>query len=283
MKKFVHFFSLALLTFVCVQASDHSKTSGELQVGYEKSNPVDDQIIGYSTTIRPFRISGIRLEIEHFKNKTIVHNYGHGGSGLTLSWGCAQHVAQLVEQELAQTRQETKQIIAVIGAGVIGLSVVHELLEKGYSVNVYARKFPHHMGQNVGGGAIRTFGLSQGQDQELLKKLETVSRERFEKCAHDKQPEFCGVKEVVDFKNSSDEKVSEKSLLVVDVNQYMNDLFEKGQKKGAQFVLKVFTTKDEVAQLQESVVVNCTGYGAKDLFADQDVYPMRGHTDLLAH
>ena len=32
------------------------------------------------------------------KQLAVVHNYGHGGSGITLHWGCAAHVVQLVKQ-----------------------------------------------------------------------------------------------------------------------------------------------------------------------------------------
>jgi D-amino-acid oxidase len=43
--------------------------------------------------LRPFRKSGVRLERERLSDgRTVVHNYGHGGSGFTLSWGCAQEV-----------------------------------------------------------------------------------------------------------------------------------------------------------------------------------------------
>ena len=43
--------------------------------------------------LRPFRKSGVRLEAEKLRDgRIIIHNYGHGGSGFTLSWGCAREV-----------------------------------------------------------------------------------------------------------------------------------------------------------------------------------------------
>ena len=50
--------------------------------------------------LRPFREGGVRLQIE--PGTRIVHNYGHGGAGVTLSWGCAHEIAQLAEALLAQ-------------------------------------------------------------------------------------------------------------------------------------------------------------------------------------
>lgn len=48
--------------------------------------------------LRPFRSQSVRLE--HEPGTTIIHNYGHGGAGVSLSWGCAQHVATLATQLL---------------------------------------------------------------------------------------------------------------------------------------------------------------------------------------
>ena len=46
--------------------------------------------------LRPFRKSGVRVCIERLADgRTVVHNYGHGGSGFTLSWGCAREVVDL--------------------------------------------------------------------------------------------------------------------------------------------------------------------------------------------
>lgn len=46
--------------------------------------------------LRPFREDGVRVERE--PGSRIVHNYGHGGSGVTFSWGCAAEVVTLVEE-----------------------------------------------------------------------------------------------------------------------------------------------------------------------------------------
>jgi D-amino-acid oxidase len=46
--------------------------------------------------LRPFRRSGVRLERGRLADgRTVIHNYGHGGSGFTLSWGCAEAVFAL--------------------------------------------------------------------------------------------------------------------------------------------------------------------------------------------
>ncbi len=47
--------------------------------------------------LRPAR-KEIRLEAEKFGKKTVIHNYGHGGAGFTLSWGCAQNVLEIAEE-----------------------------------------------------------------------------------------------------------------------------------------------------------------------------------------
>jgi D-amino-acid oxidase len=46
--------------------------------------------------LRPFRKSGVRLERDRLRDgRTVIHNYGHGGAGFTLSWGCGREVLDL--------------------------------------------------------------------------------------------------------------------------------------------------------------------------------------------
>ncbi len=49
--------------------------------------------------LRPFRKSGVCLNHERLSDgRAVIHNYGHGGSGFTLSWGCAEEVLALAQQ-----------------------------------------------------------------------------------------------------------------------------------------------------------------------------------------
>lgn len=57
----------------------------------------EDDILNVVCGLRPVR-SSVRLEAERpSPERLLVHNYGHGGAGVTLSWGCAAAVASLIE------------------------------------------------------------------------------------------------------------------------------------------------------------------------------------------
>ena len=47
----------------------------------------EDRIFRITVCLRPFRAQGPRIEAERVGDKVVVHNYGHGGSGWSLSWG----------------------------------------------------------------------------------------------------------------------------------------------------------------------------------------------------
>ena len=74
-------------------------------------NVAFDRIIRTTIGLRPFRPSGFVLRTEQLDGKTIVHNFGHGGSGMSLSWGTAS-----MASEMAMAHLERKA--AVIGSGV---------------------------------------------------------------------------------------------------------------------------------------------------------------------
>ena len=106
----------------------------------------DGQVVRSVAGIRPFRRGGPRVERQDLGGKIVVHNYGHGGAGYTLSWGSAVVAADLL-RELPPDRHP----VAVLGAGVVGLSTARVLQERGFHVRIYAREFPPHTTSDVAG------------------------------------------------------------------------------------------------------------------------------------
>src|SRR5215467_457219 len=91
--------------------------------------------------VRPYRNGSYRLDAETASGKFIVHNYGHGGAGITMSWGCAAKVRDLVVAHIAAHKGERR--IAVLGAGVMGLTVATLLsqLKQRLHLTIYAKDF----------------------------------------------------------------------------------------------------------------------------------------------
>ena len=94
-----------------------------------------DRIFRITVCLRPFRAAGPRMDVEKLGDKTIVHNYGHGGSGWSLSWGSAT-----VATASAMKAAEGSQDIAVLGAGAIGLTSATMLQRAGAKVTIYAKE-----------------------------------------------------------------------------------------------------------------------------------------------
>ena len=74
-----------------------------------------DRIFDIAVCLRPFRAAGPRLDTERLGDTLVVHNYGHGGSGWSLSWGSSSIA-------VAKAMQAQPQEIAVIGCGALGLT-----------------------------------------------------------------------------------------------------------------------------------------------------------------
>lgn len=92
-----------------------------------------DRLFDIKVCIRPFRTKGPNLDVEHIGDAMIVHNYGHGGSGWSLSWGSADMAVQ-------KAMSTSLRQIAVIGSGIIGLTSAITAQRAGAQVTIYTRE-----------------------------------------------------------------------------------------------------------------------------------------------
>src|SRR5881394_2245241 len=105
--------------------------------------------------LRPFRPSGFVVRAEKLGDKLVVHNYGHGGGGVTLSWGTADLAARLALEAGAQR-------MAVLGAGAVGLATARILQERGVAVTIYAAALPPDTTSNIAGAQWFPFSVFKG-------------------------------------------------------------------------------------------------------------------------
>jgi hypothetical protein len=92
-----------------------------------------DRIYDIKCCLRPFRSKGFNLGVEQIGDATIIHNYGHYGSGWCLSWGSA-------DMQVQKAMSLSPKKIAVIGNGIIGLTSALVALRAGREVTIYARE-----------------------------------------------------------------------------------------------------------------------------------------------
>ncbi|OYW82031.1 MAG: FAD-binding oxidoreductase, partial [Hyphomonas sp. 32-62-5] len=103
-----------------------------------------DRITRTVVGLRPFRPQGFRLEAERFGEKTVIHNYGHGGCGVTLSWGTSQRAAVMAGEA-------GRLDVAILGGGVMGLTSALILARRGHAVTVYAELMHPNTTSNIAG------------------------------------------------------------------------------------------------------------------------------------
>lgn len=86
----------------------------------------------FKAGVRPVRSTGVRIERQVIgsgsSRKIVIHHYGHGGAGITLSWGSAKRAVELIEDAVREVLAagETPRIV-ILGSGIIGLTTAAEL------------------------------------------------------------------------------------------------------------------------------------------------------------
>src|SRR4029453_4180252 len=102
----------------------------------------EDRVIRTVVGLRPFRPSGFRVEVEKLGDKTVVHNYGHGGGGITLSWGNSALA-------VGERGKGGENAPAAPGCGAGGLATGPPLRRRGAEVAIYAKDLPPHTTSNI--------------------------------------------------------------------------------------------------------------------------------------
>src|SRR6185436_10111140 len=112
----------------------------------------ESRLVRTTVGLRPYRPDGFVVRHERLGDKIVAHDYGHGGSGMTLCWGTAQMAIESVIYNLGNEA-------AVIGGGVIGLATGRLLQRRGVNVTIYTEKETPNTTSDVAGEFWATFGL----------------------------------------------------------------------------------------------------------------------------
>ena len=99
-----------------------------------------DRIFRITVCLRPFRSAGPRQDVERLGEKTVIHNYGHGGSGWSLSWGSADVVIRRAVEASPGLAE-----CAVLGCGALGMTAALTAQRMGLRVTIYAKERPPYV------------------------------------------------------------------------------------------------------------------------------------------
>jgi len=274
--------------------------------------PVDvapENVTRTTVGLRPYRDAGFVLRAASLGTKTVVHSYGHGGGGMSLSWGCA-----ILASELAL--QTEKRRAAVLGSGVIGLSTARILQDRGFDVTIYARDVPPDTTSNMSGAQWsptsvfsvsdvtdafraqyrRAAELSYARYQTLLGEAYGVRWIENYDCHDEPAGRFLENAALTPLRHLYPEvqrygpgehpfptRYATRFLtMLIEPNRYLRRVQEDYFERGGRVVVRELRTAADVSALDEPLVMNCTGLGAGALFGDTALEPVRGQLSVLA-
>jgi glycine/D-amino acid oxidase-like deaminating enzyme len=262
-----------------------------------------DNVIRSIVGQRPFRPSGFNVSSEQFDAKTIVHNYGHGGGGLSLSWGSS---ALAVRETLGMQPGD----VAVIGSGVMGLTSARLLQDAGWNVTIFTRNVARHTTSNIAAGEWSPFSAHDPEVSSAAFKSQFEWAARIAHHAYTNLggPDY-GIRWLETFQLSDSPDESEPGELAglfpftrtlgpgehpfptpyarsfvtmqIDPAVLLRQLIEDFQVAGGKLVIRNFKDRPDVLSVKQSVIFNCTGLGAAELFEDDELVPAKGQLVYL--
>ena len=273
-----------------------------------------DRISRITVCTRPFRPQGPRLDVEKIGDKTVVHSYGHGGSGWSLSWGNGTLVT---EKALATGERE----IGVIGAGAIGLTAAIQLQRAGAKVTIYAKELPPFVRSSYATGSYTPDSRIAHEEHvtpEFKKLWEQMARETYttyqtflgvagtpvefidsyavsDAQAQRRREEPSGRPVFAEFQREltpdllsnrteflpgshpfGQRYVRRGTQLMFNLASYSRILMQEFEALGGKFEITEFHTPNDFQRIREKTIVHATGYGARALMKDETVVPVRG-------
>jgi len=256
---------------------------------------------------------------ESLGDTLVVHNYGHGGSGWSLSWGSSARAVRLA-------MQASPSEVAVIGCGVLGLTSAILAQRVGARVTIYAREqLPLTPSARATGEWTpdSRIALAHVARPEFADVWEEMARTAFK--AHSGYVGVPGVPvewvdqyavsgnesgvtgiqngpPVIDFASYSRRiddltpawrpmpsdtspfeapSVARSEIMIFNITAYGQTLLNEFFGSGGQFRRVEFQAPSQIAALGKKVVINCTGYGARALWQDEMLIPVRGQIARL--
>ena len=297
----------ALITARSVLAFDTKRHFAPVNVA---RNRVIREVVG----LRPYRPSGFVVDAQRFGSKLLVHNYGHGGGGVTLSWGTASLAVDMARDFLIAHKQPRPAHFAVLGCGVSGLSTAR-LLQRRFqngpgTVTIYAKDLPPDTTSNIAGAhwsPTTVFETTTPKFNEQFRQASRISNRAFQLLVG---PEY-GIRWIDTFELMRNEAslsrelpggndlypqfeihrdpdnyfgapfVRQYSTMLIEPSIYLSALLRDFYIAGGRVVVKEFRSRQEITRLREPVIFNCTGLGSRALFNDEELTPVRGQLEIL--
>jgi D-amino-acid oxidase len=266
-----------------------------------------DRVIRTTVGLRPHRPQGFVLRADKLDGKTVIHNYGHGGSGMSLSWGTGAMAA-----DLALAHDDRRA--AVIGSGVVGLTAARQLQRRGFDVTIYAATVPPDTTSNMSlAGFTPTSGLYANAQRtpewdEQFRQAVLIAYRQLQLLAGPKY----GVSWIYNYSPTDEAQMArggnplmpdevrtgnvllgpgehpfhtryaiQRPEMRFEPSIYLDALMQDVIAWGGKIRIRKFDTPRDLMTLDESLIVNCTGLGAKALFGDPDLVPLKGQLVVL--
>lgn len=262
-----------------------------------------DRVIRTIAGLRPYRPSGFVLRAERSGEKLLVHDYGHGGGGVTLSWG----TARLAVDELTGWTGPADRV-AVVGCGAVGLATARLLQRRGTVVTIYTKDVPPHTTSNVAGaqwGPFSVFerGKTTAAFDEQFGRAARLAWRMFQELPGSmygiRWIDNYSVGDIPDegppqspfYVNGVDLRPSEHpfparyvrrfTTMLIEPPIYMTAMLRDFLVAGGRLVVREFSSREDLTAVDEPVIFNCTGLGAKTLLADEELTPVKGQLTFL--